>query len=246
MKTGNPTLNDHIFEDMSVSNQVMTIQGTINRVGLLLLLVVVTAMFTWNRSMASPEALPSMMPVLYGCAIGGFVVGLITCFFKKASPYTSPVYAVLQGAFLGVISAVFEMSYPGIAVQAIVLTFGVMAVMLVIYKTGLIKVTPKFMTFVIAATGAIALLYIVNLIMTFVFHKPISFIHESGTMGIIFSLVVVGVAALNLMLDFHFIEQGAEAQAPKYMEWYLAFGLMVTLIWLYLEILRLLAKARSR
>lgn len=246
MKSGNPALNDHIFEDMSVSSQVMTVQGTINRVGLLLLLVVIAAMWSWNRSMATPESLSSMMPIFYGCAIGGFVIGLVTCFAKKAAPYTAPIYSVLQGVVLGVISALFEMSYPGIAIQAIVLTFGVMAVMLVVYKTGLIKVTPKFMTFVIAATGAIALLYIVNLVMTFVFHKPISFIHESSTMGIIFSLVVVGIAALNLMLDFHFIEKGAEAQAPKYMEWYLAFGLMVTLIWLYLEILRVLAKARSR
>lgn len=246
MKSGNPTLNDHIFDDLSATSKSMTVQGTINKVGLLLLLVIVASIWSWNKFTMSLDDLSSLMPILWGSLIGGFVVGLITCFVKKVSPITAPIYAVLEGIVLGIISAMFEKQYPGIAFQAIILTFGVMAIMLVAYKTGLIKVTPKFTMFVIIATGAIALLYIVDLIMSLVFHMPITFLHDSGWLSIAVSLFVIGIAALNLVLDFHFIDKGVEEQAPKYMEWYLAFGLMVTLIWLYLEILRLLAKARSR
>jgi uncharacterized YccA/Bax inhibitor family protein len=167
--------------------------------------------------------------------------------FKKTwAPVTAPLYAALEGLFVGGISAMFEASFPGIVMQAVMLTMGVLAALLMAYKSGLIKATENFKLGVVAATGGIALLYLVNMGMRLFGFEGFGFIHESGTMGIAFSAFVVVIAALNLVLDFDFIESGAEAGAPKYMEWYGAFGLVVTLVWLYLEILRLLAKLQSR
>mgnify|MGYP006196212371 CR=1 FL=1 len=179
-------------------------------------------------------------------AIGGFVLALITSFKPAVSPYTSPIYAALEGLFLGAISAVFEAHYPGIVPQAIALTLGVLATMLLAYRSGLIKVTENFKLGIVAATGGIFLLYLVNIGMRLFGFEGMGFIHDSSWLGIGFSAVVVVVAALNLVLDFDFIEQGVERGAPKYMEWYGAFGLLVTLVWLYLEILRLLSKLQSR
>ena len=177
--------------------------------------------------------------------IGGLVVGLITVFKKEWAPVTAPLYCVLQGLFLGIVSAIFEQMFPGIVLQAVLLTFGTLATLLLAYQTGLIKATENFKLGVTAATGGIMLIYLINFVMSF-FGSGIPYIHESGTFGILFSLFVVVIAALNLVLDFDFIENGVEQKAPKYMEWYAAFGLLVTLIWLYIEILRLLAKMRSR
>jgi uncharacterized YccA/Bax inhibitor family protein len=173
------------------------------------------------------------------------IFGLITIFKKNWAMYTAPIYAILQGLFLGGISAIFENQYPGIVIQATGLTFGTLASLLVLYKTGVIKPTENFRLMVVSATMGIALLYVVSFIMS-MFGSGIGFIHDNGIFGIGFSLFVVGIAALNLVLDFDFIEQGSENNAPKYMEWFGAFALMVTLIWLYLEMLRLLAKLRSR
>jgi uncharacterized YccA/Bax inhibitor family protein len=173
------------------------------------------------------------------------VVGLITVFKKEWSPVTAPLYCVLEGLFLGIISAIFEQMFPGIVLQAVLLTFGTLATLLLAYQSGLIKATENFKLGVTAATGGIMMIYLINFAMSF-FGSGIPYIHESGTFGILFSLFVVVIAALNLVLDFDFIENGVEQKAPKYMEWYAAFGLLVTLIWLYLEILRLLAKMRSR
>jgi uncharacterized YccA/Bax inhibitor family protein len=158
---------------------------------------------------------------------------------------TAPIYAVLEGLFLGGISAIFEMSYPGIVIQAVALTFGTLFCLLAAYKSRLIKVTENFKLGIVAATGAICLIYLVSIIMGF-FGASIPMIHSSGPLGIGFSLFVVTIAALNLVLDFDFIERGSEMGAPKYMEWYGAFGLVVTLVWLYIEILRLLSKLRRR
>jgi uncharacterized YccA/Bax inhibitor family protein len=177
--------------------------------------------------------------------VGGLVTALVTVFKKTWSPVTAPLYAVLEGFALGGISVMLESVYPGIVIQAVALTFGTAGCLLIAYKSGVIKVTENFKLGVFAATGGIALIYIATAVLGF-FGIQIPYIHENGLIGIGFSLVVVVIAALNLVLDFDFIEKGAEHGAPKFMEWYAAFGLMVTLIWLYIEILRLLAKLNSR
>jgi uncharacterized YccA/Bax inhibitor family protein len=194
------------------------------------------AYFTWTNP--SP-------PIMIGGAIGGFVMALVTIFKKTWAPFTVPIYAILEGLFLGGISRFFEDRFPGIASQAIILTLGILGALLLAYKSKLIKPTENFKLGITAATGGIFLIYMINIIMGF-FGSSIPMIHESGMIGIGFSVFVVIIASLNLVLDFDFIEQGVEQGAPKYMEWYGAFGLLVTLIWLYLEILRLLAKLQSR
>ena len=241
-RSGNPTLSDATFADFeNVDQKTMTLQGTVNKVGILLALVVLSAASTWNIYFVtgSPGAL---MPI---GLFGGMIFALITIFKKNWAMYTAPIYAILEGLFLGGISAIFESQYPGIVIQATGLTFGTLASLLVLYKTGVIKPTENFRLMVVSATMGIALLYVVSFIMS-MFGTGIGFIHDNGIFGIGFSLFVVGIAALNLVLDFDFIEQGSEKNAPKYMEWFGAFALMVTLIWLYLEMLRLLAKLRSR
>jgi uncharacterized YccA/Bax inhibitor family protein len=247
MRTSNPALNAQTFvgvPPIPVAAQAMTIQGTVNRTGILLVLAVVAASFTWNMFWRAGD--PSVvMPWMIGGALGGFVVALVTVFKKEWAGITAPVYAILEGLFLGAISAVFEAQFQGIVIQAVGLTFGTLFALLMAYKSGLIKATENFKLGVFAATGGIALLYLASMVMGF-FGARIPYIHESGAIGIAFSLFVVVVAALNLVLDFDFIETGADRGAPKYMEWYAAFGLMVTLIWLYIEFLRLLAKLRSR
>ena len=239
LRSGNPALTSKIFLELGRADtaNAMTIQGTVNKTGLALLLLMASATLTWN----SPEA----SGLIWVGALGGFIVALITIFNKTAAPYTVPVYAVLEGLFLGGISRLFESMYPGIVQQAVFLTFGTLGALLLAYRSGLIKATENFKLGVTAATGGIAFVYLVSIVMGF-FGIHFSMIHSSGPMGILFSAFVVVIAALNLVMDFDFIEEGAENGAPKYMEWYGAFGLLVTLIWLYLEILRLLAKLRER
>jgi uncharacterized YccA/Bax inhibitor family protein len=243
-RTSNPALNEKAFRDLAATGEAMTVQGTVNKTGFLLLCVVATAAWTWGMShSATPEA---ALPWMMGGVIGGFVVALVTIFKKQWAPITAPVYALLEGLALGGISAFFEKSYPGVAMQAVGLTFGTLFVMLLAYKTGVIRATQGFKMGVIAATGGIAVLYLVEMVLGGLFHMQVPAINGSGMVGIGFSLFVVIIAALNLVLDFDLIESAAQAGAPKYMEWYGAFGLMVTLIWLYLEMLRLLSKARRR
>ncbi len=239
LRSGNPALTSKIFLELGRADtaNAMTIQGTVNKTGLALLLLMASATLTWN----SPEA----SGLIWAGALGGFIVALITIFNKTAAPYTVPVYAVLEGLFLGGISRIFESMYPGIVQQAVFLTFVTLGALLLAYRSGLIKATENFKLGVTAATGGIAFVYLVSIVMGF-FGIHFSMIHSSGPMGILFSAFVVVIAALNLVMDFDFIEEGAENGAPKYMEWYGAFGLLVTLIWLYLEILRLLAKLRQR
>ncbi|MCF7908636.1 MAG: Bax inhibitor-1/YccA family protein [Candidatus Omnitrophica bacterium] len=240
MRSGNPALRGKAFTKSYAygSSESMTIQGTTNKTLVLLLFTLLTASWSWGNSL---QAARFMIPA----AIVGLIIGIVTVFKNEWSPITAPLYALVEGVFLGAISSFFEQTYQGIVTQAIGLTFGVLFCLLLAYKSKLIKVTDNFRLGVVAATGGIALLYIVSMVMGF-FGVRIPFIHESGPLGIGFSLFVVVIASLNLVLDFDFIEKGAESGAPKYMEWYGAFGLMVTLIWLYLEILRLLAKLRSR
>jgi len=244
MRTANPALNKNTFRDFADvrDEQTMTIQGTATKTFLLLLLLVLTASWTWDRAMQNAA---SIYPWMIGGAIGGLIVALVTVFKKTWAPVTSPIYALLEGLFIGGISAVFEARFPGIVIQAVGLTFGTLGALLFAYKSRLIRATENFKLGVAAATGGIFLIYIVSFVLSF-FGMSVPYIHESGPIGIGFSLVVVVIAALNLVLDFDFIESGAEMGAPKYMEWYGAFGLLVTLVWLYIEILRLLSKLRSR
>jgi uncharacterized YccA/Bax inhibitor family protein len=221
----------------------MTLNGTVNKTGLMLMILLASAAWTWSRY-TGPESAGAIMPLVLTGLVGGLVVALVTIFKKTWSPYTAPLYALFEGLFLGGVSAVLETQFPGIVMQAAALTFGVLGALLLAYRSGLIKATENFKLGVVAATGGIFLVYLVNIVMGFFGHS-IGFIHDSGWMGIGFSAFVVVIAALNLVLDFDFIENGVEQGAPKYMEWYAAFGLMVTLVWLYLEILRLLTKLRD-
>jgi uncharacterized YccA/Bax inhibitor family protein len=239
MRSGNPALKNNTFSKISQSGTgVMSLQGTVNKTLILLCLTFLSSWWTWQNP---AKFIPFMLPAV----IIGFVIALVTIFKKEWSPTTAPIYALAEGIFLGTISALFENQYPGIVIQAVGLTFGVLFCLLLAYKSKMIKVTQNFRLGVVAATGGIALLYFVNIIMSF-FGTQIPFIHEAGLLGIGFSLFVVVIASLNLVLDFDFIEKGSESGAPKYMEWYGAFGLIVTLVWLYLEILRLLAKLQRR
>ena len=233
-RSGNPAFQKHFNDHQNVVGEVMTLDGTVNKTGILLALCFGGAYLGWNA-----QAL--IMPAI----LIGFAIALFTIFRPKNSPYTAPAYAAIEGVALGAITAVFESVYPGIGIQAIGLTFGILATLLFCYKSGIVKPTENFRLMIVSATGGIFILYLVNLIMSF-FGNSIGFIHSNGIGGIAFSLFVVGIASLNLVLDFDFIEEGSEAGLPKYMEWYGAFSLMVTLVWLYLEILRLLAKIRSR
>ena len=216
----------------------MTIEGTVNKTTMSLLLLMAAASYTWMHPY------PGLMMLGF---IGGFIMAIITIFKKTWAPYTVSGYALLEGLALGGVSRIFEMQYPGIASQAIFLTFGILAALLLAYKTGVIKPTENFKLGVFAATGVIFIMYLISFFMSF-FGSGMSIMNPNNAsmLSIGFSLFVVVIASLNLVLDFDFIEEGAERGAPKYMEWYGAFGLLVTLIWLYLEILRLLAKLYSR
>ncbi len=240
IRSGNPALRADVFKTTRSfdSAGAMSIQGTVNKTFVLLFITIFSASWVWGNT---AKFLPLLMPA----AIAGFVVALITIFKKEWAPVTSPIYALFEGVFLGGISALMEESYPGIVMQAVTLTFGTLFCLLTAYKSKLIKVTANFRLGIVAATGGIMLVYFVTFILGF-FGIRMPLVHQSGLLGIGFSLFVVVIAALNLVLDFDFIEKGAEIGAPKYMEWYGAFGLIVTLIWLYLEILRLLAKTRRR
>ncbi len=252
-KSSNPVFGKSVFErtQVGVQEDRMTINGTVNKTGLMLLIVVFAALFTWRKffgalEFSTPEAAMSAVgPWIIGGAIGGFIAAIITVFSPKRASIFAPIYAVLEGLFLGGISALFESMYPGLVMRAISLTFGVFLIMLFLFRSGKIRATGKFRMGVIAATGGIALIYFISFIAG-LFGANIGFLHGNSLFSIGFSLVVVGIAALNLILDFDFIERGAASGAPKYMEWYGAFGLMVTLVWLYLELLRLLAKIASR
>ena len=240
MRSGNPALRGDVFARSGTfqPSETMTIQGAVNKTFLLLFILVLAASWTW----ANPLVLIRFM---WPVAIVAFIVALVTIFKKEWSPVTSSIYAALEGIILGGLSVLLDKVYPGIVIQAVALTFGVLFCLLAAYTSGLIKPTENFKLGVVAATGGIAVVYLVDIVMGF-FGRSIPFIHQSGLIGIGFSIVVVIIASLNLVLDFDFIEKGTEAGAPKYMEWYGAFGLMVTLIWLYLEILNLLGKLRER
>ena len=243
LRSGNPALTADTFRGAhaAIGEERMTIQGTVNKTALALLILLATASYTWNLGIGDPRVPAFTMVGVFG----GLLVALVTVFKRTWAATTTPIYAGLEGLALGGISATFEARYPGLVSQAVFLTFGTLGALLLAYRSGLIRATENFKLGVFAATGGIALVYLLSFVMSF-FGASIPLINSSGTFGIVFSLIVVGVAALNLVLDFDFIEQGAERGAPKYMEWYGAFGLLVTLVWLYLEILRLLSKLQER
>ena len=246
IQTNNPAFAGTIFGDWARADKrsdVMTVRGTAAKAMALLTILVACAAVTWRQVDGQGLA----WGVVFGSMAAGFVVFLVTIFKKQWSPVTAPLYAACEGVLLGAISNVYNFRYPGLVPQAIGLTFAVTALMLFLYASGLIKVTGRLAAGICAATGALALFYLGSMVFSmFGMSGGTNLIQSSGTIGIGISLFAVGLAAFNLLLDFDFISRGAEYEAPKYMEWYGAFGLMVTLIWLYLEILRLLSKLRDR
>jgi uncharacterized YccA/Bax inhibitor family protein len=244
MRTANPTLNDQVFANApaTVGGQVMTLQGVVNNTFILALLLVISGGFSWQLVQANPQ-ISGLLSI--GSALVGLVLVLASSFKPTWSPIIAPAYGVVEGIFVGVISARYSGLYDGIVLQAALLTLGILFALLFAYQSRLIQATENFKLGLVAATGGIAIVYLASIVLSF-FGIQIPLIHESGLVGIGFSLVVVVIAALNLVLDFDFIEKGVAQGAPKYMEWQSALGLLVTIVWLYIEMLRLLSKLRSR
>ena len=246
MRSSNPVMTGRIYEKAGhavAGGSVMTISGTINKIGLLLLLVIAAAAYTWNMVMGADPGRAGTLAIIGG--IGGFIMAMVTVFRPKSSPITAPIYAILEGLLLGALSAMINASYPGVAFQAVLLTIGTLFTMLFLYRSGRIRATPKFRRGVMMATGAVFFAYMISWIMGLL-GMPVGFMHSSGPLGIVINLVIIVIAALNLIMDFDFIEKGSASGAPKFMEWYGAFGLIVTLIWLYIEFLRLLSRFAGR
>lgn len=246
-ESSNPALSEKKFTSTVISDvldveNAMTVKGALQKFGFLLIMVLGTAFYSWKQ-FAEGGAVTGMM---WTGAIGGLVVALVITFKQEWSSYLAPVYALLQGLFLGAISAMYNEAFaeraPNLIVNAVGLTFGVAVAMYLLYSFRIIKATEKFKSIVITATVGIGIFYLIVMVLRMFGFNNMPFLHEGSTIGIVFSLIVTAVAALNLILDFDMIERGSEMGAPKYMEWYGAFGLLVTIVWLYLEILRLLSK----
>lgn len=244
MKSGNPVFKSDAFKNVlgQVGAEPMTINGTIGKTVILFVLLMITAGWTWTRYFSTGSA-EAVQPFMLIGIFGGLIMAIATSFKPNWSPITAPIYAILEGLFVGSVSAFFDARFHGIVIQAVALTFGVMAVMLFLYRSRIIKVTEKFRLGVFAATGGIFLFYLATWIMGF-FGVHTSLLFGGSTLSIGLSVVICAIAALNLVLDFDFIERVSAQGAPRYMEWYGGFALMVTLVWLYLEILRLLANSR--
>jgi len=247
MRSSNPALQRDPFPSygMAAGSDTMTVQGVIFKTIICLLLLMMTAGWTWMKFYKSGGNMAVISPYMWGGLIGGLIIAMITIFKKEWAPITAPLYALVEGLAIGGFSSMFEAAYPGIVIQAVSLTFGTAFVMLAAYSTGFIQVTERFKLGVVAATGGIFVFYMLSIVLSF-FGVTMPLVYSSSPFGILFSLFVVGIAALNLVLDFDFIEKGARHGAPKYMEWYGSFALMVTLVWLYIEFLRLLSKLQNR
>lgn len=239
MRTANPALNDKIFQGVRAhSGEVMTLEGTVNKTLIAVVLTAMSAYFTYDNPALVSLALPAV--------ILGFVIALIITFKKTLAPYLTPVYAIVEGVFLGAISLFANTQYPGIVFQAVSLTFLSLFALLFAYKSGYIKATENFKLGVVAATGGIFLVYLVTFVLS-LFGVHVGFMHGGGLLSIGISVFVCIIASLNLVLDFDFIENAAASKStPKYMEWFGAFGLLITLVWLYIEVLRLLMKLQQR
>lgn len=247
MNTSNPALVANPFSGFGAVAQSdsMTVRGTVNKTAILLLLVILPAAYVWNLFFSAGQNPAAVQTWMWVGLIGGLILSLVTIFKKNWAPLSAPLYAVMEGLFLGGLSAQFQQAYPGIVLQAVSLTMATLLMMLAAYQSGWIKATENFKLGIVAATGGIMVVYLVAIVLGF-FGINVPFIQGSGIFSIGFSIFVCIIAALNFILDFDFIQQGARNNIPKYMEWYGAFALMVTLIWLYLEILRLLAKLNDR
>lgn len=247
MQSSNPALREGVLREISFADDstTMTVNGMVTKTLMALAALMLTAGLAWIRF--RDGGIDAVQPFLWGGLVIGLITGLVTSFKPMWAQYTTPVYALAEGAFLGSISAIISAQYPqvNIVFQACCLTFGTLFVMLICYQTGVIRVTAKLRAGIVAATGAIFLLYLVSFALSF-FNIAIPYIHSGHPIGIAFSLFVVGLAAFNLLLDFDLVDRLVAERAPKAMEWYAAFALMVTLVWLYLEILRLLSKLQDR
>jgi uncharacterized YccA/Bax inhibitor family protein len=247
LRSGNPALGEKRFQNAMIgsSGEVMTARGTLNKFLLMSLLLIATASLTWK---AFSDGV-NITTFIWAGAIGGIVIAIVLSFKPVWASFLAPVYALFEGAFIGGISVTYNYAFqkiaPGIVMQAVGLTFGAVISMYLLYRFGIIKATEKFKAIIFTATAGIAVFYLIAMVLR-MFGVDIAFLHQGSMIGIIFSVIVVGVAALNLILDFDSIENGVAMGAPKYMEWYGAFGLMVTIVWLYIEILRLLSKLNSR
>jgi len=249
-KTSNPVLSEKRFRDTVLDEVVshenaMTVKGTLQKFGFLFLMVMGTAFYSWKEFAQGGN----VQPLIWTGAIGGLVVAIVIMFKKEWSPYLAPAYALLEGLFVGAISAYYDFAFaayaPNIIMNAVGLTFGTCIAMYLLYTFKIIKATAKFKSIVVTATAGIFIFYMINLALG-LFGISIPFLHESSALGIGFSVFVVALTALNLILNFNIIENGVQLGAPKYMEWYSAFGLLVVIVWLYLEILRLLSLLSGR
>lgn len=247
-KSGNPAISEKSFQHLTVTDtsNVMTVKGAINKVGFLFVMLIAGAIFSWYKFYSDPQAAVTLMWV---GGIGGFVLCLVMVFKKQWSPYLAPAYGILEGLFVGAISAMYNFAFaakmPNLITNAIGLTLGAALAMFLLYRFKIIKATQKFRSIIFTATAGIAVFYLIVLVLRLC-GVQVGFMHDSSPLGIGISLFVVAIAALNLILDFDLIEYGAANNAPKYMEWYSAFGLLVTIVWLYLEVLRLLSRFANR
>ena len=248
-RTSNPLFGKNTFGKAyttSYGEEQMTLNGTINKTALVILFVFTAAFYTWQQFFkvydpaAPAQAMGAVMKYLAIGGIGGFIVAIIATFSPRRSGFLTPIYAILEGMFLGALSAIFEAQYPGLVIRAVALTFAVFLSMLLVYRQGIIKVTGNFRRGMLSAMMGLMMVYLVSWIAG-MFGANVSYLHGGGTFGIIFSLVVTGISAFSLLLDFDFIERNSAAGAPKYMEWYSVFGLLVSLVWLYVNLLRLLS-----
>jgi len=250
VRTANPALSDSTFRQLAgTTSSPMTLSGTVQKCFLLVALTMGSAFYSWNLTYSHSDGWSEVAtPVIPGwylpMILGTLVLSFVIIFKKQWAPFLAPVYALGEGLLLGAISALFDYKYPGIAFQAVLCTMGTFVALLLAYQSGWIKATENFKLGILSATGGVMIVYLIDMVLRY-FGRSVPFIHENGPVGIIVSLVIVVIAALNLVLDFDFIEKGVEQKAPRYMEWYAAFGLLVTLVWLYLEILRLLSKSRK-
>lgn len=248
LKSGNPALSGKTFQNITLTDAsgTMTVKGTLNKFGFMTVMLLAGAMFSWK---AFYDGASYAQPLMWIGIIGGLITALIMAFKKEWSPFLAPAYGVLEGLFLGAISAMYNYIFaermPNIITNAVGLTLGTAVAMFFLYRFGIIRATERFKSIILTATMGIGIFYLIVMVIR-MFGVEVAFMHDSSPLGIGISLFIVGIAALNLIMDFDMIEQGAAQGAPKYFEWYGAFGLMVTIVWLYLEILRLLSRFTSR